>query len=148
MTLAMRNLIIILAFIAAGCSSKVNTPQPSTLNVCIRKGCVTAEIASDDAARERGLMYRDSLPADRGMLFIFDSDGRYSFWMKNTKMPLDIIWINPAMRVAGVSADVQPCGDGDCPSIMSETEIRYVLEVNAGFAKKYGIIRNDKVSFR
>jgi len=88
------------------------------------------EIADSVEEREKGLMFRDSLCDDCGMFFIFESEGKHGFWMKNVLMPLDIIYINEEMVVVDV-LNVEPCGDV-CEVFYPKEEALYVLEVNKG----------------
>jgi len=111
------------------------TPQPS--RVCFNGSCFLVELARTPAEQERGLMYRQSLTADRGMLFIFANAGVYSFWMKNTFIPLDIIWLDQNGRVVFIRPNAQPCpAEGDCSSIDPGVSAKYVLEINAKLADK------------
>jgi len=95
------------------------------------------EIADTDAERERGLMFRDSLSAGRGMLFIHEREAPQAYWMKNTRIPLDILYFDNSRRLVSQQRDVPPCSLGDaCPPYPSEVPARYVLELNAGQAEK------------
>ena len=95
------------------------------------------EIADTDAERERGLMFRDVLAADRGMLFIHEREAPQAYWMKNTHIPLDILYFDNSRRLVSQQRDVPPCSLGDaCPSYPSQAPARYVLELNAGQAEK------------
>ena len=97
----------------------------------------TVEIADDDAERARGLMYRDAMEADRGMLFIHDSQEPQAYWMKNTKIALDILYFDNSRKLVSQQRDVPPCSLGDaCPSYPSNAPARYVLELNAGEAAR------------
>src|SRR5437762_8247436 len=80
------------------------------------KFTVHVEVAADDPTREQGLMFRDRLPEDRGMIFLFLASGVYPFWMKNTLIPLDMIWIDDKNHVVTVASDVPPCKADPCPS--------------------------------
>jgi len=102
---------------------------------------VQVEIAADDPTREQGLMFRDHLAEDRGMIFLFPKSGVYPFWMKNTLIPLDMIWIDDARRVVTVAGDVPPCKADPCPSFPANGPApgRYVLETAAGVAKKHRV---------
>jgi uncharacterized membrane protein (UPF0127 family) len=104
---------------------------------------VPVEIARTEPERARGLMFRTSLAAGAGMLFVFDETGDHPFWMKNTLIPLDMIFIDDVGRITGVVAravpgSLEPRSGG--PS-------RYVLEVNAGWAEANGIASGDQVRF-
>jgi hypothetical protein len=108
---------------------------------------VNVEIANDDELRAQGLMYRDHLRPGTGMLFFFPTDGVYGFWMKNTRIPLDIIWIDANQRVAHVKFHVPPCQVRDCPSYDPGVPARYVLEVAGGEAQRHGIKAGDQLRF-
>lgn len=98
------------------------------------------EIADDDAERARGLMFRDSLPKSRGMLFIHDSQERQAYWMKNTRIALDILYFDDQLRLVSQQRNVPPCSAGDrCPPYPSRAPARYVLELNAGEAERIGL---------
>jgi uncharacterized protein len=93
------------------------------------------EVADDDAERERGLMFRDELPPGHGMLFVHEREEPQAYWMKNTRIPLDILYFDSARRLVSQQRDVPPCALGDaCPPYPSEAPARYVLELNAGQA--------------
>ena len=95
------------------------------------------EIADDDAERARGLMYRDAMDAGRGMLFIHDAEEPQAYWMKNTKIALDILYFDNGRKLVSQQRDVPPCSLGDrCPSYPSNAPARYVLELNAGEAAR------------
>lgn len=95
------------------------------------------EIADDDAERARGLMFRDSLPEGRGMLFIHDREEPQAYWMKNTRIALDILYFDSALTLVSQQRDVPPCSAGSaCPPYPSKGPARYVLELNAGEAAR------------
>lgn len=101
------------------------------------------ELATNDAERERGLMFRKSLPEGQGMLFDFKVDQPVSFWMHNTYIPLDMIFINGRGRIVHVVENATPMSDRLIPS---QYAVRAVLEVIAGTAAKLGIAVGDQVS--
>lgn len=92
----------------------------------------SVEIAATDAARERGLMHRTNMAADHGMLFVYSNAQPRYFWMKNTLIPLDILFFDAQHRLINVSADTPPCKADPCPSYASTAPAKYVLELNAG----------------
>ena len=95
------------------------------------------EIANTEEARERGLMFRDSMAVDHGMIFIHDVQAPQSYWMKNTKIALDILYFDDNHKLVSQQRDVPPCSLGDgCPPYPSNAPARYVLELNAGQAAK------------
>lgn len=99
---------------------------------------IQAEIAETDAQRQRGLMFRDYLDSDAGMLFIFDQPQELSFWMKNTLIPLDILYFDAEGNLVS-STTMTPCTSDPCPGYRSGGEATYALEVNAGYVEKHGI---------
>jgi len=94
---------------------------------------LSLEIADSPEERRVGLMFRDPLPQNHGMLFIFGREQAYSFWMMDMKFSLDIIWIDSDGIVVHIENDVPPCSAA-CPSYQPNVSALYVLEVNAGFA--------------
>jgi uncharacterized protein len=115
-----------------------NAADESNLTkVCIRSVCFYVELADTSMEQSFGLMYRKSLDADTGMLFVFDSEEIHAFWMKNTLIPLDMIWMDSGRNIVYIYRNAQPCGDGLCPAINPYRNAKYVLEVNSGTADKY-----------
>jgi uncharacterized membrane protein (UPF0127 family) len=108
---------------------------------------IDVEIASDDATRAQGLMYRDHLADDRGMVFLFNRTGSYPFWMKNTLIPLDIIWLDDQKRIVHIGASVPPCKADPCPSYDPGTFARYVLEVAGGVAGRHHLATGQTLRF-
>lgn len=131
----------------------MNTPKPvkpalSGPRVILPDGApIAVEIATDDETRAFGLMYRDQMPADRGMLFFFARNGDYPFWMKNTLIPLDLIWIDDQKRIVAIAPNVQPCKADPCPSTPPNAIARYVLELGAGVAARHGLANGQTVRF-
>ncbi len=106
---------------------------------------VVIEIAKGDSARARGLMQRATLPSRGGMLFLDDSASVQTFWMKNTLLPLDIIFIGADSQVVSISKRVAPLSE---ERVSSTGPAKYVLEVKAGFADTYGIDENARARWR
>lgn len=103
------------------------------------------EIAQTLQERERGLMYRRELPRDQGMLFV-QSPGPAVFWMKNTYIPLDLLYFDINGWLSQIEADVPPCATPTCPLYPSDTsEVRYILEINAGEAARRSIRVGDRL---
>lgn len=106
------------------------------------------EIADDFEERARGLMFREQLPPDHGMLFIYDREQPLAFWMKNTRIPLDILFFDRERRLVSVRKRIPPCSLGDrCPSYASRKPAMYVLELNAGQADALGVALGDVIAF-
>lgn len=108
---------------------------------------VRVEIVADDESRAQGLMYRTELPPATGMLFFFVEEGEHAFWMKNTRIPLDMIWIDSSRKVVHVKHDVPPCQVENCPSYPPGVPSKYVLEVAAGVARAHGLKDGDQLRF-
>ncbi|PJJ98851.1 ACR family protein [Lysobacteraceae bacterium NML03-0222] len=108
----------------------------------------TVEIAADDESRARGLMFRDSMPEDHGMLFIHDTQAPQAYWMKNTRIALDILYFDNQRKLVSQQRDVPPCTLGDrCPAYPSQAPARYVLELNAGKAAEIGLQDGAELKF-
>lgn len=111
---------------------------------------IQAEIADTPLKRATGLMYRDHLDKNRGMLFIFSQPQAWGFWMKNTKIPLDMIWLNTQKRVVHIERHVPVCTktDDSCPLYKPNTDDAvYVLEIAAGLAEEYNIAKGSTLEF-
>lgn len=121
------------------------TAKPS---VCFGKDvCLRVELAETEAQRQKGLMYRNFLPQKDGMFFIFPQEGFWGFWMKNTKIPLDIIWLDAQGRVVSMARGVQPDASATPAVYKNNRPAKFVLETNAGFVDRYGIKAGDKAVF-
>ncbi|WP_440985015.1 DUF192 domain-containing protein [Xanthomonas sontii] len=106
------------------------------------------ELAQNDATRARGLMFRDQMEADHGMLFIHDREEPQAYWMKNTKIPLDILYFDNQRKLVAQQRDVPPCSAGDaCPPYPSNAPARYVLELNAGQAEQLKLQDGTELRF-
>jgi hypothetical protein len=103
---------------------------------------VAVEIVADDASRTRGLMYRERLDDGHGMLFVFDDETDRSFWMKNTIIPLDIIFIGGDGTIVGVRANTTPLS---LDRVSVGRPSRWVLEVPGGYAARAGIATGNRV---
>lgn len=93
------------------------------------------EVADTPESRKTGLMNRTQMDQDKGMVFIFDNDGMYSFWMKNTLISLDILWLDSNYKIVYIAKNVPPCEETKtpkCPSYSPGVMARYVVELNAG----------------
>ncbi|MDB5238745.1 MAG: hypothetical protein JWO00_80 [Candidatus Parcubacteria bacterium] len=115
------------------------------LSVKTPRGTIHAIVAATPASRERGLGDRASLPIDGGMLFVFDQPGDYGFWMKGMNFPLDLIWVLPNKKIAGIARAVSPETYPDV--FYPHAQIGYVLELNSGGAAKWGIATGTQLVF-
>jgi uncharacterized membrane protein (UPF0127 family) len=131
---------------AAG--SPAVAPLADRRPVCIRGVCFESEIAVTAAERSRGLMYREALAKDRGMLFVFPEEGLHRFWMKHTRIELDIIFIAADRRVVSISHRAQPCREEPCNLYSPLGNVAYALEIAGGLATAYGFTAGDLVEFR
>lgn len=125
------------------------SPNPADLPaVILPNGThVIVEVAANDESRAAGLMYRDRLDRDRGMLFLFPATGHYPFWMKNTLIPLDMIWIDEGRRIVHIKNDVPPCRADPCTSYAPGVPARSVLEVAAGEAARHRLEVGNMLTF-
>lgn len=129
----------------AALSSLWSSPASSTSEVFFGSTAVPVEVAATPEARVHGLSGRASLPTGSGMLFVFDNDGEWSFWMKDMKFSLDIIWANSAGRVVTVLPSVSP--DTYPKRFSPSLPARFVLEVPAGFAREHNIYEGARMTF-
>lgn len=136
--------IFLCLFFAAGCA---HAARPAN-QVCLQKSCFNVELALTDLQMARGLQFRKTLPRKNGMLFIFQKDGNYAFWMKDTLIPLDLIWLNAGREIVHIAKDVPPCRQDPCPNYKPGAPSRYVLEINAGLAQKLGFKIGDRAAIR
>ena len=121
--------------------TRVEVVRPGTGAMLL---AVDAELATTPETRTHGLMERPSLPADQGMLFIFEGAQPLSFWMFNTLIPLDIIFADAQRRITSIYGSVPPCRPPSrCPTYASHGLAQFVLEVNAGTVAKAGIDIGD-----
>ena len=138
--------LVLVAACSADTSSLPAPSAPATVTFGVSDTVsvdVLVEVADDPRERETGLMYRESLDPYRGMVFVFPTEQVHSFWMKNTYIPLDMIFINRELQVVGVVANAEPL-TLDPRSVGAPST--YVVEVNAGFAAQHGIVAEARVS--
>ncbi len=132
-------LLLLLPGLITGCSAG----QPS---VQLKGERFSVEIADDEAERQRGLMFRETMAPSAGMLFLFERKEPLAFWMKNTRIPLDILYFDEQWKLVGWSLNTPPCSRGDqCPSYPSQAPARYVLELNAGTSERLGVKLGDSL---
>lgn len=120
--------------------------QEEKNQACFKEYCFDIELAVTDQERSQGLIFREDLASNEGMLFVFSEEGEYSFWMKNTLIPLDVIWINKEKEVVFIRESLQPCEEEySCPVVNPGKNAKYVLEVQGGMVEKIGLRVGDKM---
>jgi len=117
------------------------------MKVCIDNSCFKVELASTKEQQIKGLMFREKLAEDFGMLFIYEKEDFYSFWMKNMKFPLDIIWANKNKKIVSIKKNIPPCQSEKCSGYKPLQKAMYVLEVNAGLTDKLNIKIGNNLIF-
>lgn len=140
-------LLVLLAFLLTPLSaSRAPAAQQGTLEIATKSGVrvFSVELAVTAEEREKGLMYRKQVPEGYGMLFDFKQEQMVTMWMKNTYVPLDMIFIKDDGRIARIAENTKVLSED---VISSGQPVRAVLEVVAGTARKYGIAAGDKVAY-
>ena len=138
--------VFVLVFKCAAADDYEPAPLGEGLVTFEKQGrLLEVEVAASEEARSRGLMFRGDLEADKGMLFVFSDDQLRGVWMKNTLLPLDILFISSEGRVVSLLPHVSPCVNKDCDVYDSGLPARYMLEVNAGYAARWNIRQGDPV---
>ena len=112
--------------------------------VCFNTEYLTVSVAETFLQKAMGLSRVSELKRNEGMLFVFRSEKRRYFWMKNVLIPLDIIWLNGNLEIVEISRNQQPCRGFFCPPISPKVRSQYVLEINAGLADKIGLRIGDQ----
>lgn len=137
----------------ASCSDSRSAVSPSAdgVSITLPDGAVIrAEVVSSAPEQQRGLMFRRELAPDRGMLFNFAAYEEHTFWMFQTLIPLDIIWMDPEGVIVEISADTPPCGStnpSDCPNYGGSVKSQYVLELAGGQAAAHQLQVGDRIRF-
>jgi uncharacterized membrane protein (UPF0127 family) len=142
----------IVAFLLIACHAHAGKPSEGPLIVVTtpQGGIVRAELADTTERRAKGLMFRDALAKDRGMLFTFPKAEHWTFWMKNTRIALDIIWLDGSKKIVHIERNVPGCSrtDDGCPQYSPNEEALYVLEVAAGVADGLKLQRGSQLRFQ
>jgi hypothetical protein len=121
---------------------------PAVVPVTLPSGKVLqSEVMVNDEDRAMGLMFRPSLPLDRGMLFVFETAEFHGIWMKNCRFPIDILWLDEEKKVVHVAESVPPCKAEPCPTYSPMRRAVYVIELNAGQARRERAVVGATVGF-
>ena len=142
-----KNPILIIGLLIALIASVTACQAEPKVTITTKDGRTVSfvvEIADTPSKREMGLQYRRDLAADRGMIFLFPAESQQSFWMKNTPLPLDMIFINRERKIVGIIEQTVPFSL-DPRSVTAPSQ--FVLEINGGLAKRHGIKAGDAVRF-
>jgi uncharacterized protein len=141
------------AFLLCGCGSRdtaTSLDSLETKEITMPNGKpVRVEVMIKPVDLQRGMMFRDSLPEGRGMLFWHRQTSAYTYWMYQVKIPLDLIFMDSGHRVLGVSANTPPCRTraSDCPQYGGYPGTKFVLEIGGGEARKYGVESGTTIAF-
>jgi hypothetical protein len=126
----------------------VGGAAPAVVPLTLPSGKVLqAEVMVSDEDRAMGLMFRPSLPLDRGMIFLFGTSDFHGIWMKNCKFPIDILWLDEERRVVHVAEAVPPCKAEPCPVYNPMRKASWVIELNAGQARREKAVLGSTVRF-
>ena len=137
-------IILIFILIMAAISFSLLYGDKSLQKVCFKDNCLSVEIADEPNERTQGLMFREKMDSDKGMLFIFENEWIYPFWMKDTILPLDIIWMNSDKEIVFIKKNDEPY---NTIPINPQKSALYVLEINAGESENLDLDIGNMASF-
>jgi uncharacterized membrane protein (UPF0127 family) len=141
-----RNTLLLVA--GLGALAGASSGAPAVIPLTLPSGTVLqAEVMVKDEDRAMGLMFRPSLPKDRGMLFVFETSDFHGIWMKNCKFPIDILWLDEQRSVVHVAEAVPPCKAEPCPVYNPLRRAAYVVELNAGQARREKAVIGSTIGF-
>lgn len=140
-----------LLLVLAACSRETTTLDEFNTRTVILPGGqrIRVEVMTHPTDMMRGMMFRDSLAPDRGMLFVHGSPGNYPYWMYQVRIPLDIIWLDAKRRIVEISPNTPPClkQASECPNYGGNQKAQFVLELAGGMAERYGLKLGDTLIF-
>lgn len=149
--------LVMFCLVNSSCKDEKKTVKPVVINftkegeLTLKKASndsiiksIDIEIADDDYQTQTGLMYRDSMEDHQGMLFVFPEAELHNFYMKNTKIALDIIYIDADKKIVNIQKNAQPLSENSLPS---SAPVQYVLEINAGLSDQWGLEAGDKIEY-
>jgi uncharacterized membrane protein (UPF0127 family) len=140
-------LVIILPLLTFSLCPGLYSDNTNLNRVCFKKECFEVELAITPSQRIQGLKFRKQLGKNKGMLFLFEEEGHYSFWMKDTLLTLDIIWISKNGKVLFIKKSAEPCKKNSCYPIYPRKKAKYVLEVEGGTVENIGLKVGDVLDF-
>jgi uncharacterized membrane protein (UPF0127 family) len=147
----MQYALLVLVLLLIDCGEKQSAVDDfHTREVTLPRGqVIKAETMIDRLDLMRGMMFRQSLAADHGMLFVHAQPGRYSYWMYQTLIPLDMIWLDSGRNVVEIVENAQPCQTqaSKCPQYGGHETASYVLELAGGMARKYGLKAGETIQW-
>ncbi len=135
----------------ASCGENTASPDDLKLKTVTLPGGqkIKAEVRVTDIEIARGMMFRESLAPDRGMLFVHQKPAHYSYWMYQVTIPLDIIWLDTSRTIVEIHENTPPCSTkaSECPSYGGRQQAQYVLELAGGMTAKYGLKTGQRLLF-
>jgi hypothetical protein len=144
----MKRVLFVVLLVAIAAVVHGQELSPSTVPLTLPDGkTLQVEVARTEETRALGLMFRTALPEDRGMLFIFEQPGLHRFWMKNTLIPLDMVWMDNRKRIIHIEYQVPPCKLDPCPVYGPSADSLYVLEVISGVASQEKLRPGQTLTF-
>ena len=146
----MRYALIVIAVLLTGCGVNTAVEDYRTSDVILPSGqIVKVETMMDTQDLMRGMMFRTSLAPDRGMLFVHRRPGNYNYWMYQTLIPLDMIWMDRTKQIVEIVESAPPCKTeaSKCAHYGGHQTAQYVLELGGGMARKYNLKLGDQLTF-
>jgi uncharacterized membrane protein (UPF0127 family) len=146
----MRSIALVLLVLLASCDKPTTVEDFYTSDITLPGGqVIKTEFVYDTAGALRGMQFRNSIAPDRGMLYAHRIPGKYGYWMYQTLIPLDMIWMDPKNKVVEIVENAPPCKTpaSQCPHYGGNEVAQYVLELGAGMVKKYGVKVGDTINW-
>ena len=144
-------LLVLLALAGAGCGPPTAGLEALGMRTVKLPGGreISAEVETNQIDMQKGMMFRDSLPRGRGMLFMHEKPGLYPYWMYQVRIPLDMLWMDADHRIVEISADTPPCKTkaSQCANYGGHQQAQFVLELGGGEARRWGLHEGDRLDF-
>ena len=141
-------LLMAISFFLYDQNNNLENKSNNISQICFENKCFEVEIADTAREREIGLMNRKYLALNSGMLFVFDQADFHSLWMKNTLIPLDMIWIDGNNKIIFIKENAEPCETDMCESFGPNEKAKYVLEINGGLAEEMELNIGNEIEVR